>query len=43
MGKKAFQVESGGRVSSETRDRLCSADKPETKADYGRPQITEKL
>lgn len=23
--------------------RLCSADKAETKADYGRPQIHEKL
>lgn len=41
-GKKAFQ---DFRLSaySETLDRLCSVEKTERKADYGRSQIHEKL
>lgn len=41
-GKRAFQ---DFRLSSysETMDRLYSAEKAERKADYGRPQIHEKL
>lgn len=30
-------------MSSETVDRLCNADKAETKADYGRTQIHKKF